>query len=158
MKIIEPVSVEVVQAHEVETDSNARLCTYDMPIKLGEVKALRATLDANDLARLFLLGIGGFDVLTKDRTWRVADLLPTAWTIDRMKSFVGAKMDLRQRPDLAVVIATANAESGPLVLIDGNHRAMAHFLSHRTVEDLPAFVCEHDGFRQWPYVPPLASF
>jgi hypothetical protein len=155
MRVIEDVDVATVRAHEEATDSNVRLCGYDMPVVLSEVRASRVLLDADDIARLFLLGIGGLDEQTRCETWRVADVLPSARTLDRVWSFIGGCVDLRARPELSLVIVTAGDER-PLTLIDGNHRAMAQFLAYGTMEGVPAFVCVHPGFAQWSYIPPLA--
>jgi len=156
MRIIENVAVAVVQGHEEATAANVRLGGYDMPIQLDEVRAYRVAVDAEDADRLFLLGLGALGVGTAGGSFKVADILPRVASLGSVRSLMRAGVDLRTRPDLSLVIVTAGDDRRPLTIIDGNHRAMAQFLTYRTVQDVSAFVCIHPGFAQWSYIPPLA--
>jgi hypothetical protein len=158
MTILETVAIETVQAHEQQTGANVRLGGYHMDV-ICPTKAFqlfRATLDESDLGRLLLLGIPEFAVCTVRGSWRMADLLPNAAIVPRVASFIKDKVELPSRADLALLIVAADAHSGPIIIIDGNHRAMAHYATHKSIQGIPAFVCTHAKIRGWSFVPPSA--
>ena len=51
---------------------------------------------------------------------------------------------------------SAEEQCSPLVIYDGNHRAIAQYFSLGSVQDVPAFVSVHPRVGTWSYVPPLA--
>lgn len=158
MKIIESASLETLRSHEQATGANVRLGGYHMDLvcPTSEFQLLRVTLDDSDLTRLFLLGITEFAEYTAARSCRVPDLLPEAGQVGRVASFVRDKVDLPARADLALLIVSPDPRAGPLVLTDGNHRVMAHYLTHHNVQGVPAFVCVHPKIRGWNFMPRLA--
>lgn len=158
MTSIEPVTLHIVQAHERATDANVRLGGYHMDrvSPTAEFQLFRVTLVDADLGRLFLLGITEFGVCTAGESWRVPDLLPAAALLPRVAPFVRDKIDLPARPDRALLIVSPDPHTGPLVITDGNHRAMAYYSMHRSVQGVPAFVCVHPKIRGWNFMPPPA--
>ena len=113
-------------------------------------------LERQDEDRLFLLGLTEFINQTRGQSGRLRDLLPTASTVQRVASLITAGVDLLSRSGLELVLVAADLQGAPLVAIDGNHRAMAHFLAYNSVEGVPAFVCVHPAIGQWHFVPSLA--
>ena len=156
MVVTEEVDIAVVQRHEGATASNARLGGYHMDrhCPTTEFRCYRVRLEQSDENRLF--GLTEFINQTRGQSCRLRDVLPGASAIQRVASFITAGINLRSRSGLELVLVTAELHGAPLVAIDGNHRAMAQFLAHGSVEGVPAFVCVHPAIGQWPYVPPLA--
>lgn len=157
------VDITEVQQHENLTDANARVGGYGMytycpaegfSFYLGH-------LEQQDWNRLYLLG--EFAKYTDGGTGRVIDISSKkleASTWGRVASFSQPSensnfkpIDLRSAENLALLIVTPDASSGPLVLIDGNHRAISQYLTYGIVSHVPAFLCVHLNIMQWPYVP-----
>lgn len=158
MTIVEPVTLATVQAHEQATAANVRLGGYHMDLvsATSEFQLFRATLEDVDLGRLFLLGLDEFAVCTGGKSCRMPDLLPVAALLPRVAPFIRDRIDLPARPDRALLIVSPDPHAGPLVLTDGNHRAMAYFSMHKSMQGVPAFVCVHPRIRGWNFLPPLA--
>jgi hypothetical protein len=156
MRIIETVSLAILQRHEMATDSNVTLGGYGLSehCPLAEFAIHRANLDAGDIDRLFLLGT--FAERTHGRSARLKDVLPEFAANPRVDSALRRNVDLRSDWNLEIVIVTAEAQNAPLTVIDGNHRAVAHFLRFGDVGDVPAYLCVHGRVGQWPYIPRLA--
>lgn len=158
MVVVEEVDIATVQRHEETTASNARLGGYHMDrhCPTSEFRCYRVQLERSDEDRLFLLGLTEFTNQTRGQSCRLRDVLPTASAIQRVASFSSVAVDLRSRPGLELVLVAAELRNAPLIAIDGNHRAMAQFLTYGTVEGVPALVCAHQAIGQWHFVPPLA--
>ena len=158
MVVFEEVDITTVQRHEQATTSNVRLGGYQMDrhCPTSEFRCYRIQLEQTDEDRLFLLGLTEFFDQTRGQSCRLLDVLPAASTIKRVASFCSHVVDLRSRLGLELVLVTTNPHCAPLIAIDGNHRAMAQFLTHGTFESVPAFVCVHPAIGQWHFVPPLA--
>jgi hypothetical protein len=158
MIVFQEVSLATVQQHELDTNSNVRLGGYHMDrfCPTAEFCCHRVQLQHSDGDRLFLLGISAFISQTQRDSCRLRDLLPTAASIPNVASFVRDGVDLRSQPCLELVLVGAQLQLGHLVAIDGNHRMMAHYLNHASVEGVPAFVCVHKNITQWSYIPTLA--
>lgn len=158
MVVMENVDIPAVQRHELNTKANVQLGGYrmDRHCSTNEFRCYLAQLERADEDRLFLLGLDEFTSQTRGRSCRLQDVLPTASAIQRVSSFVEAGVDLRSRSDLALILVTTNLHSAPLIIIDGNHRAIAQFLVYGTVQGAPTFVCVHQAISQWHFVPRLA--
>ena len=158
MIVVCEVTIADVQHHEQATASNARLGGYHMDrhCPTNQLLCYRVQLERPDEDRLFMLGLTEFINQTRGQSCRLRDVLPGASAIQRVASFITAGINLRSRSGLELVLVAAELQCAPLVAIDGNHRAMAQFLAHGSVEGVPAFVCVHPAIGQWPYVPPLA--
>ena len=160
MNSVEKVPLEAVRDHENSTGANVRLGGYDMQLVSppSEFRVFKATLADADTPRLFLLGITEFAVCTRNQTCRIADLIPEdALRISRVDSFVSGRVDLPSRQDLALLIVAAEFDSGPMIIIDGNHRAMAQYATWQSMEGMPAFLCIHPNIFNWnKFVPNMA--
>jgi hypothetical protein len=158
MIVVGEVSLSVVQQHEEATTANARLGGYHMDLHCptDEFRCFRVILDQRDDARLYLLGLTEFINQTRGQTCRLRDVVREAASVQRVASFITGGLDLRTGSGLELVLVCRELQSAPLVAIDGNHRAMAQYLTHDSVEGVGAFVCVHPAISNWPFVPPLA--
>lgn len=156
MVILKAVDVSDVQAHEAATHANVTLGGYHMDrcCSLGEFKAFNMKLEASDIDRLFLLNCG-FAEYTECQTCRLRDVLPGIESHERVRNVID-KACFPVSADQAILIVSADEKCGPLIIYDGNHRAMAQFLMQRTVHDVLAYVCVHRRISEWGYIPPLA--
>lgn len=156
MVIVSEVSISEVQRHEEATAANARLDRYDLNrhCPTSEFRCLRVLLEQSDTDRLFLLGC--FVERTTGRTCRIRDVELDPANSHRVASFVNAGVDLRSRAGLELVLVCRELYDAPLVIIDGNHRAIAHYLTQGSMQSVPAYVCVHQAISQWGFVPNLA--
>lgn len=156
MRIAETVSLPVLQAHEKANVANVELGGYGLAIHspLDEFAIYRATLDASDIDRLFLLA--EFSAHTEGRSGQLRDIRPEFARSPNASLALGRNIDLRSEPTRAIVIVTIDAETAPLTIIDGNHRAVAQFLRFGGIGDVPAFVCMHHRVGRWSFIPHLA--
>ena len=164
MILLGPATLAGLQQHERTCETCVVLGSHDLPPP--EVFSLRkALIEPDDADRLHLLNCG-FAACTQGQSGRLTDLdaelLPPE-TRQRAESFLcpapdsGRRpLDLRSAPQLALVLACADAANGPWVIIDGNHRAIAQQLRHGSLAWVPVFLCIHPAIATWPYVP--ASF
>lgn len=153
MRGIEPVALSDIQSHEEATGANVRLGGYQMP-PAAEFETYRATLELGDAPKLFLLS--DFGKHTKASTYRLMDVLLSASDNPRVAPFIRDGRDLRAIPDLAVLVISERRDGRPLIIYDGNHRIIAHWLMHGAVQDIPVFFCVHPAIIQWGHVPRLA--
>jgi hypothetical protein len=54
---------------------------------------------------------------------------------------------------LDLLTFTVDPEKSPLVVGDGNHRIIAQFWTHRSVEGVPIFICSHPAVANWSFCP-----
>ena len=158
MILVGELDMSEVQRHEQATASDVRLGGYHMDCHCptNEFRCFRVKLERREEDRIFLLGIPEFIDSTRGQSCRLRDVVQGASTIERVASFITAGVDLRVRPGSELVLVTAEFQSAALVAIDGNHRAMAHYLAHGSVDGVPAFVCVHSAISRWHFVPPIA--
>lgn len=133
-----------------------RLDGYDLDklCPLHEFKIARCLLETGDIQRLF--AVMDFAKYTEQSSCRLAALLPNADADGGVARFMADNVDLRRWLGLELIIVSMNAEHGPLLIIDGNHRAIAHHRLHRTIEGVAAFVCEHPRVNDWNRMPSAA--
>jgi len=153
MVIISNVDIADVQRHELQTEANAKVGGYGMDkyCPVDEFKTYRVQLERQDWERMYL--IGEFARFTTGITGRVVDIdtkMLEETTKSRVESFYQppanspfTPIDLRLTADLALVIVSADANSSPLILIDGNHRAIAQYIKFGAVSLIPAFLCQY---------------
>ena len=142
MRIVSPASLAEIREQERSTDCNSTIGGYRMDwyCPLDECIYFRVVLDEADGCRLYLLG--DFAPCTLG-TCRPSDLRSerfTARTAERVASFARGLVDLRVTPCLLPVAVTADAVGGPIVLIDGNHRAIWQHLTHGGLSGVPVYV------------------
>lgn len=164
MILLGPATLAELQQHERACKASVVLGSHGLAPP--ETFSLRkALIEPDDADKLHLLNCG-FAACTQGQSGRLADLdaelLPPE-TRQRADSFLrpapdsGRRpLDLRAAPQLALLLACADADNGPWVIIDGNHRAIAQQLRHGSLAWVPVFLCIHPAIATWSYVP--ASF
>jgi hypothetical protein len=152
--LLRPAVLAGLRRHERACKSSVLLGSHSLPPP-ESFSLHHAVIEPEDADKLHLLNCG-FAACTEGRSGRLADLdaslLPPE-TRQRAASFAA---DLRFAPGLALVLACADAVSGPWVIIDGNHRAIAQQLRHGSLNWMPVWLCAHPEIATWAYVP--ASF
>lgn len=163
MKNIIRTTLDDLGRHEEATNANIAIGRtanhyYDLHkiCPIHEFRIYRAALEADDINRLFM-EYGDFLRLTKDGTAMVKDVLPEKVQTGRVLQFTKDQgFDLRSRRDRAILTVSANESGEPLIIYDGNHRAIAQYLTYGTVQDVPIFLSVHPRVSGWGFVPPLA--
>jgi hypothetical protein len=150
MRNLERVDLSVVQERERSTQANIRVGGYHLPAPT-EFLTHRGFLEDSDLDRLFAIPEMGKN--THGNSCLIKDVHVTATSDPRVLQFMAPAIDLRSAANLEVLLFTVDPETWPLVVGDGNHRLMAHFLSHKTIADVPAFVCSHPSVAIWGFSP-----
>ena len=156
MVILGEVEISEVQRHEEATAANARLGGYGMDAHCptNDFRCFRVLLEQGDADRLFVLA--DFSAQTTAQSCRMRDLVPGAVALPRVASFVTAGVDLRSRTGLELVLVCGALHDTPLIVIDGNHRAIHQFLTQGSMQGVRAYACVHRDISQWPFVPRLA--
>jgi hypothetical protein len=151
-------SLEEIQAHEMATGANVRLGGYGMDghWPLAEVICMHVTLSGCDLERLFVLP--DFKGCTWNHSCQLVDINDSALAVamERQAAKATNDLDLTVRSQLELVLVGIDVSHGPLVTVDGNHRLLAHYTRHRSIDGVPAYVGIHPNMHNWPFVPPLA--
>lgn len=162
MKNLASTTLGVLGQHEEATNANIALGRsanhyYDIDkiCPIHEFRIYRAVLEAEDIDRLFM-EYGDFAPLTKNATALVKDVLPKEAEREKVRQFTKDRLDLRSRPDRAILAVSASERGEPLIIYDGNHRAIAQYLIYQTVHDVPVFLSVHPRVGAWGFVPPLA--
>lgn len=156
MKIIERIELPLIRRHERQTKANVTLGGYKMDIccPVAEFKLMRCVLELDDIHRLFVLA-----EFSKHTNGECMVKAATAETIGnpRVASFAKDMVDLRKTAGLDLLIVSADASRSPLLIIDGNHRAIWQYLTYQSIHGVPAFVCSHPRINDWGYVPKVAK-
>lgn len=134
------------------------LPTIAQPV--GDFRAFSAKLETTDVDRMFMWF--EFRKHTKDGSSKLTDSLPEAAEVPRIKSFIQGDSqkppaDLRTTPNLEPMLVTHDLHRGPLYGIDGNHRMVAQFLSGKSFDGVPVYVCTHPNLLTWAYIPKSAK-
>ena len=86
----------------------------------------------------------------------LSDTNDDALTEDRVIYWLAKKLDLSESDEWSPVFITPNHDTRALVAIDGNHRLMAHYLTHRSVEGVHAYLFSHPKTAVWDWFPHYA--
>ncbi|WP_259016710.1 hypothetical protein [Emticicia fluvialis] len=158
MKEITKVSLSIIQEHEVSCNSSITLNNHNLPdfCPINEVKCYRVLLEEDDINRIYLLWEAGFNNLTKNNSFKLADLTVDAQELVRVKSFLDNRIDLRTYANLEVILFGQNLEESSLTATDGNHRLMSQFLSYKSIAEVPAYIYTHEKINNWNFIPPVA--
>jgi hypothetical protein len=158
MENIIEVNISVVRRHEEKTKANVRLGGYmmDACCPTSEFRCYRVCLDQEDDDLLYVLA--DFAKYTKSESCRLRDVMQDAELLERVASFKHghqdrANVDLRSATGLDLMIVSTQLEAAPLIIYDGCHRAIAHYLTYRSMTGVPAFVCVHLAIDRWGCVP-----
>lgn len=151
-------SLDEIQAHEFATGANARLGGYGMDehCPLAEIVCMHVTLSECDLQRLFVLP--DFRKHTRNHSCQLVDVNDSALTaaMERQPVEMQNELDLTTRTRLELVLVGTDVNERPLVTVDGNHRLLAHYIRHHSVDGVPAYIGIHPNMYNWRFVPSLA--
>jgi hypothetical protein len=153
LQILGPADIKAIRQHELNTGANATVGGYDMDkhCPLDECALHRVRLEAADRERVFLLP--DFRKLTAGHSCRLRDVLKEAGSNPRVAAFSNPKVDLRTATNLELVVVSIATDGSPLIIIDGNHRAIAQYLEYGHLDDVPAYLCIHPHINRWGHVP-----
>jgi hypothetical protein len=163
MRQVVESSITEVELHLEKTNSNIFFDYNDYGLKdfpKNEFKCFKVILEKSDIDRLYL--IGNFANITKD-SLKVSDLVSKEEVLcdthenrgERVKKIMegGAQynkgLDLLTDKDFELVLVGQNLIDGPLVLMDGSHRIIAHYLNRGDVDRVHAYVCIHSNVKKW---------
>ena len=151
-------SLKEIQSHEFAIRANARLGGYGMyeHCPITEIVCMHATLSEFDVKRLFVLP--EFRKHTRDHSCRLVDMNESALAIamERQPAGTQNELDLTTRSRLELVLVGTDMKEGPLIAVDGNHRLIAHYIRHGSIEGVPVYIGIHPNMYNWSFVPPLA--
>lgn len=151
-------SLDEIQAHEIATGANARLGGYGMDehCPLAEIVCMHVTLSEYDLERMFVLP--DFRKYTRNHSCRLVDVNDATLLVAMERQPAGAQneLDLTTRNRMELVLVGTDLNQRPLIAVDGNHRLLAHYIRHRSIDGVPAYVGIHPNMYNWPFVPSLA--
>jgi hypothetical protein len=152
------VTLDEVQKHEAATNANARLGSYEMDLScpIHEIRCFHVLLDSDDTQRLFVLP--DFRKHTARCSCRLVDAMPSAANVamERLPPGAISLLDLRVHSGLELVLVATDLSVAPLIIVDGNHRALAHYMRFRNLDRVPAYIGVHPNMHQWRFVPRLA--
>lgn len=155
MNIISQIDYQRLKQFEKQIGGNVKVGGYGMdnlcPIEEGHCYQIK--LQENDTNRLFLLGETTFKSLTYDKNYRLSDIIDDVKNLVRVKHWIDYKLDLRISVEWSPIFVCPDTNSGPIVTIDGNHRLIAHFHQHNTIEGLLGYLFVHPNIQQWGYIP-----
>lgn len=155
MNIISRIEYQHLRQFEEQIGGNVKVGGYKMdeicPIEQGKCYQIR--LHENETNRLFLLGEATFTSLTRDKNYRLSDIIDDVKYLDRVKYWIDYNLDLRLSQEWSPIFVCPNVINGPIVTIDGNHRLMAHFHMHKTIDGLNGYLFVHPNILQWGYIP-----
>lgn len=149
MKIIRPVDIKEIREHEVKTKANVIIGGYNMDIycPISEFVSFWVMLEEADWDRLFL--ISQFAQYTHGNTGKVIHARELS---EKTESTVALYSSM-QSVCPALLIVSANIETASLIIIDGNHRAIAQYRKQKGSNIPAAYVCIHPNINKWGYVP-----
>lgn len=148
MKIIEyEIDPEYVRTYLI---SHHAALGFDFPPH--EHKVLRVRLDTCDAPRLCL-----WQDTDGRRKIRVIEANKgTAFANERVRRVAcgdvaaGCKpLDIRKSAGFEIVLASTSFDSDCLNILDGNHRAIAHWLTYGDFDGVPAYLCVHPKIAPW---------
>jgi hypothetical protein len=146
LKVHQGIDFDVVEEHLRAMRSGVRLRECALPGDRDEYRSFRVELELADLPKLVLWW--EFERHTTDQNCRLATLLPSAATLERLEKC----SDLRIIRNRELVLLADDLQGSFLYIIDGNHRAIAQHLYHGSFEGVSAYVCVYPGIRAWAYV------
>jgi hypothetical protein len=154
MQNLKTVELSAVQERERSTKANITVGGYHLPLA-EQFRNHWALLDDSDLDRLFL--IPEFGKHTAADSCLLRDIAESALSDSRVRQFLTPPINLQVAANLELLAFTVDPEKSPLVVGDGNHRIIAHFWTHQSVEGVPIFICSHPAVANWGFCPTLAS-
>lgn len=153
MHLLDQVPTDLVRQHLQKTHTGVGL-----PDFAGEYCCYRGLLSDGDLPGLVMWFEN--EKHTAGGSCLLADLEESRRHAPRVASFIEGNpnkkfgpADLRSMADRELVLLSFDTNANFYYAIDGNNRLQAHYLSHRSIESVPAFLCVHPEVQNWAYIP-----
>lgn len=153
MQIISEISVDQVVSQLKQNGTSVGL-----PEFAGEYRCYRGILSDGDLPGLVMWFEN--EKHTEAGSCLLPDLHESRREAPRVASFIHgnpqkgfAPADLRTLPGREPVLLGFRSDVPFFYAIDGNNRLQAHYLTHRSVEGVPVFLCVHPEVQNWAYIP-----
>lgn len=124
---------------------------------ISEGQCYKVVLHYTDINRVFLLYAPNLTNLTINRNYQLNETIEEAGNEPRVQYWLDRNIDLSTSDSWAPVFVSPNLDTGSLVAIDGNHRLMAHFLTHKSIQGLQAYLFVHPNITNWKWFPPHAK-
>jgi hypothetical protein len=156
--IINSISIEEIRQLENSTNANIRIGSYGMDSvsPTEEIFFYYSRLQPEDISRIYLLN--DFRHCTNQESCRLSDLHERALVtaMERVPQLAENKIDLRNVVHKEPVLVGVDLHQGGLTVIDGNHRLMAHYLRHGSVESVGVILAIHRSIVNWAFIPRIA--
>lgn len=161
---IREANILEIQHLENFTNASVRIGNHCMEdyAPTSEFLFYRVILEKSDTDRMFVLFETGLTKQTLGQTCRLKDIVSSSENIERVKQAINGGnsfskgVDLKSDPNMELELVASELYNVPLTIIDGNHRAIAHYIIHGSVQGVPAYICVHKNISKWPYIPPGA--
>lgn len=147
------VPVEVVNQHLKHMRTGVGLPEFP-----GEYRCYRAMLSDDDLPNLAMWFEN--EKHTRGGSCLLPDLDEERRHAPRVASFINGNpekqlppADLRTISGYEAVLLGFSTEIDFFYAIDGNNRLQAHYLTHRSIDGVPTFLCIHSAVQGWAYIP-----
>jgi hypothetical protein len=151
---VNQIEYNKLREFEDKIGGNVKVGGYKMDeiCPVAEGLCYQIKLEESDTGRLFLLGEATFTHLTPTKDYLLTNISDDVKEMKRVKYWIDQKLDLRESPEWSPIFVAKDIES-PIVTIDGNHRLMAHFNQHRTIEGLHGYLFIHQNIQKWGCIP-----
>jgi hypothetical protein len=169
MEAIKNIHLDQVRQLLERHNSNMRFNNYHLPdfCPENEFQCYKVTFDDEDIDRMSLVEnfkdvsnktcklkeINRSAVLAQkeeDRGLRVKRLMDGGDQFER-------GVNLITDQGFEIVLVGRNLCKGSLLIIDGSHRAIAHYLNYGTLQGVSAFICVHNNIAKWGFYKPIAN-
>ena len=143
----EIISQEIIENHEIRLESNISIHHHTVanPCPITGGQFYKVVLETIDLNRIFLCHSLGFVNFTQNDSFRLSETLENHPPKKQITDFKVMGIDLRQSFDRAPIFLSNDLSTGNLVALDGNHRLISHYLIHRNIEGLQAYLFVHNN-------------
>jgi hypothetical protein len=159
VKSITLIDYQKLKQFEDSIGGNVKVGGYEMdkPCPVATGNCYQIELETADIDKIFLLNEKTFTNLTSNRNYKLSEIVDSVNELERVNRWVDWKLNLRDSPDWSPVFVSQSIENGSLITIDGNHRLVAHFLQHRNVDGVHAYLFVHHNINEWVFIPALAK-
>ena len=160
MKIIRPIDIDLIRDRDIKNCASVQLGNHCMEdyVATTDFKCFEVRLEEYDINRLFIIYEKNLAPLTSGSSCRLIDIIPEkAKEVERVKSFLNDSFNLLEKTEFEPILVGWDIQESPLIIIDGNHRVISHYIKNNNITDLIVFVCiNNQDLKSWMFVPPDA--
>jgi hypothetical protein len=152
-----PIDHRIIEEHENRVEPNITTTNPDIQkyCPLAEAHCFEIELEEADINLVYTCSGSYLNAYTID--YRLEQTLESARKEGRIKSFLDSGLNLSDSYELAPVFVCDMSPKQNLVAIDGNHRLIAHFLAHKSVTGLRAYLYAHVNAESIDWFPDSAK-